>query len=86
MSNRLSLICVTLIAFLFVSCTSSSPTIQQIDVDLDPSDSIPLSAEVTLQTDRSTTVALEFVQGDRSWKVDTNLPAGTEHVVPNPVG
>jgi hypothetical protein len=73
---------VALTTLLFASCTSSPPTIQQLEVNLAPSDTVPLSAEVTLHTDQPTTIALEFVEGDRSWSVDTNLPEATEHVVP----
>ncbi|QXD23300.1 aryl-sulfate sulfotransferase [Opitutia bacterium ISCC 51] len=75
-------ISISLMALLFISCSSSSPTIQHLEVDLDPSDTVPLSAEVSFNTSQATTVALEFVEGDRSWIVDTNLPVDTKHVVP----
>ena len=78
----LSLIWVSLAALLFVSCTSSTPTISNFAVDLDPSETVPLSAEVSFMTNQPSTVTLEFVEGDRSWSVDTKLPAATKHTVP----
>ncbi len=70
------------ITLLSAACSSSPPLIQGIELDPKPSEAVPLAAVVAFQTDRPTTVALEFDDGERNWVADTKVPAAMNHVVP----
>ena len=58
------------------------PAIRGLELDPRPSERVPLAAQVTFTTDRPTTVALEFNDGQRRWAVDIGQPAAVDHVVP----
>ena len=64
------------------ACSSPPLEIQGVELDSRPSESVPLAAQVTFETTRPTTVALEFDDGDRSWTSDIGFPSRTHHVVP----
>lgn len=70
------------IAVLSAGCGVSPPEIQGMELDPRPSETVPLAAQVRFGTDRPTTVALEFDDGERGWTVDVRAPATTNHVVP----
>ena len=61
---------------------SAPPAIRGLELDPRPSERVPLAAQVTFTTDRPTTVALEFDDGQRRWAVDIGQPATVDHVVP----
>jgi arylsulfate sulfotransferase len=64
------------------SCKWGTPVIENIEFDRNPSEAVPLAANVVLETDRPTTVVLEFEEGGRAWRVETGLPFRTVHSVP----
>ena len=70
------------IAVVSSGCRVSPPEIQNMKLDLGPSATVPLAAEVTFRTDRPTTVTLEFDDGQLSWAVDIGEAAKLSHVVP----
>ena len=70
------------IAVVSSGCRMSPPEIQDMKLDLRPSETVPLAAEATFRTDRPTTVTLEFDDGQLSWAVDIGEAAKLSHVVP----
>ena len=81
-SKYLSTVSLALITALSAACSSPPPVIRGMELDLTPSEAVPLAAQVRFQTDRPTRVGLEFDDGERRWSVDTGVPVGTYHVVP----
>ena len=63
-------------------CTSPPPLIEGLRLDPRPSESVPLAAQVTFETNRPATVTLEFDDGDRNWTSNVGLGLETSHVVP----
>ena len=83
MSSRyLSFVSLAVITVLSTACGAPPPVIQGMELDSAPSEAVPLAAQVTFETNRPTTVGLEFDDGESRWSVDTRVPAGTDHVVP----
>jgi arylsulfate sulfotransferase len=70
------------VAVLSVSCSAPPPAINELALDSRPSETVPLAARVTFQTDRPTSVALEISDGQRTRQVDPRMPVGTDHDVP----
>ena len=64
------------------NCQRSLPEMQELQLDLTPSESVPLAAQVTFRTDRPTTVELEIDDGQQSWTVATRVASSDSHVVP----
>ncbi len=64
------------------ACSSPPLIIEGLTLDPRPSESVPLAAQVTFETNRPTTVALLFDDGDRTWTSDLGLSSQTRHVVP----
>jgi hypothetical protein len=64
------------------SCSPGLPAIQGLELDTSPSGLGPLAAQVSVQTDRPTTVVLELDDGERNWSVEPDLARSTRHVVP----
>ena len=81
-SRYFSFLSLFVIAALNGACSSPPPVIQGMELDPTPSEAVPLAAVVTFQTDRPTTVALEFDDGERSWSVNTQVASATNHVLP----
>ena len=79
--NWLFPILISVIA-LTTTCSSSPPAIRGMVLDPRPSETVPLAAQVTFETDRPTSVSLEFDDGERNWRVDTGTRSATNHVVP----
>ena len=67
---------------LSAGCSVPPPDIQGMEVDPRPSERVPLAAQVTFETSRPATVALEFDDGARRWTAGTGDRARTDHVVP----
>ena len=67
---------------LSAGCSVPPPDIQRMEVDPRPSERVPLAAQVTFETSRPATVALEFDDGARRWAAGTGDRARTDHVVP----
>ncbi len=81
-SKYFSLVSLIVIAALNTACSSPPPVIQGMELDPTPSEAVPLAALVAFQTDRPTTVDLEFDDGQRTWRVDARVASSTNHFVP----
>ena len=81
-SKYFSLVSLIVIAALNTACSSPPPVIQGMELDPTPSEAVPLAALVAFQTDRPTTVDLEFDDGERNWRVDARVASSTNHFVP----
>jgi len=79
--SQISAIPVAILLALSAAC-SSGPEIRGLVVDPRPSDTVPLAALVSFQTDRPATVEIEIADERGSRRMDTHLPAGTDHSVP----
>ncbi len=66
----------------FTSACSSPPTVQLIGLTQRPSETVPLAALVTLQTDQPTTVSIELSDGEHTWSVEPNTELALRHEVP----
>ena len=80
--HYLSVAILLVVTALGSACGSTPLVIQGVELDPRPSEAVPLAAQVTFETNRPATVALDFDDGDRSWTSDVGLPEGTQHVVP----
>ena len=81
MHQRVGLTILTFFTLLVSAC-SSPPILQLIEVTERPSETVPLAALLTLQTDQPTTVSLEFSDGERSWDVEPESDLATRHQIP----
>ena len=66
----------------FTSACSSPPVVQLIELTQRPSQTVPLAAVVTLQTDQPTTVSIELSDGEHTWSAGQNSELATRHEVP----
>ena len=80
--HRVLLAVLVVIGALNAGCRASPPEIEDFDLDPRPNDRVPLAAQIAFRTNRPTTVALEFDDGERSWTVEIGGGATTNHVVP----
>ena len=76
------LVVLAVAAALSAGCRASPPEIEDIELDPRPHERVPLAAQITLRTNRPTTVALEFDDGEQLWTVDLRDPAAVQHIVP----
>ena len=81
-THRALFVFLLVIGALSAGCRTSPPEIEDIALDPRPNDRVPLAAQIAFRTNRPTTVALEFDDGERSWTVDIGSGATTNHVVP----
>ncbi len=80
--HRVLFAVLVVIGALSAGCRASPPEIEDFELDPRPNDRVPLAAQITFRTNRPTTVALEFDDGERRWTVDIGGGATTNHVVP----
>ena len=66
----------------FIAACGSPPAIQMIELTQRPSQTVPLAALITLQTDQPTTVSIELSDGVHTWNVDQNTELASRHEVP----
>ena len=81
-SQCLSFAFLVVVVALGTACSPSPLVILELELDTRPSEAVPLGAQVTFETNRPTTVVLEFDDGDRNWTSDVGLPPETRHLVP----
>ena len=80
--HRVLFAVLVVIGALSAGCRASPPEIEDFELDPRPNDRVPLAAQIAFRTNRPTTVALEFDDGERRWTVDIGGGATTTHVVP----
>jgi hypothetical protein len=69
-------------ALVIASCAETGPSITNLDIDPDVSETVPLAARVELETDRPTRVSFEVSDGTDTWTIDPRSPLATVHDVP----
>ena len=73
---------VALLAVVPLLACASPPIIRGIELDRRPSATVPLAVQLSLITDRPTSVVLEIDDGSGFRLVDPGSPPATEHIVP----
>ena len=69
--HRVLLAVLVVIGALSAGCRPSPPEIEGLELDPKPNDRVPLAAQIAFRTNRPTTVALEFDDGEQKWTPKT---------------